>query len=167
VKRVRVTTKGFRDLERRVRKLCDGQHVKIGVLASSGGGEASDEGDGDLTVAEVAQLHEYGEGDLQERSFIRATLRAREAEIGALVARLTGPALEGKITPERVLDLVGGYCAGEIKRFIASNQVKPPTGEAARIAKNRRAGKADGAASVTLVDRGQLYNAVSHEVVPK
>jgi hypothetical protein len=161
--KARLDDAGFRKLETRLKRLCDGPHVRVGVLAIAGGGD--DAGDG-ITVAEIARLMEYGEpsASLPERSFIRKTVAAQEPQIAAMSGQLSGLVVEGKLPANRALDLLGAYVAGEIKRFVASGSVTPETGKAAQVAKNRRAGLPDNAKTATLVDTGQLLNSIAHEV---
>jgi len=118
----------------------------------------------DITVLELALIHELGTAEMPERSFIRRTFEIRASELGKVQGKLMAGVLSGKITYEKALDLLGAWGANEIKQFVKSDQVTPPTTAAATARKNARAGKAPDAKGTTLVDTGQLVNAITWQV---
>lgn len=151
---ITVDDRAWRDLMSRLGGADD--HVKVGILGSKGGGKS--EGGSDLTVAGVAIIHEFGsdDGKITERSFIRRTLLLREREIAAMQARLTAQVVEGNLSLDRALELLGAYVAGEVKKLIAEGDpIPPPLAESTVERKG---------STRPLVDKGQLVNTVSFEV---
>ena len=146
----------FRVWEALLRRLGVGQDpfVKVGILQSHGAGDPH--ADSDATLVEVAAIHEFGDGPIPERSFIRRVLHEKEREILTLQAKLTAQVVEGRLTMERALHLVGAFVAGEVKKRIAMGEPIPPPLAPATI-------EAKGS-SRPLVDKGQLVGAVAWEV---
>lgn len=149
----KLDTRVWAALVRRLRVSQD-PFVKVGVLQSHGAGKKH--ADGDATLVEVATAHEFGAGPIPERSFIRRTIREKERAIVGLQAKLTAQVVEGRLTMERALQLIGAFVAGEIKKRIAEGAPIPPPLKAATI-------EAKGS-SRPLVDTGQLAGAVAWEV---
>jgi hypothetical protein len=139
-----------------LRRLGVGQDpfVKVGVLQSHGAGARH--ADSEATVVEVAAIHEFGDGPIPERSFIRRVLHEKEREILELQAKLTAQVIEGRLTTERALHLVGAFVAAEIKKRVAGGERIPPPLQPATV-------KAKGS-SRPLVDKGQLVGSVAWEV---
>lgn len=130
-------------------------HVRVGVLASQGGG-ATHPGS-DITMIELAAIHEFGSpaAGIPERSFIRSTF----ADQNKLLTVLRGVAksiVEGKSTIKRGLGLVGVWAAAAVKATITEGKVEPPL-EASTIAAK--------GSSLPLVDTGRLLGSITHEVV--
>jgi hypothetical protein len=134
----------------------DGAYVKVGVLEDAGGGERAD---GDLTLPEIAALHEYGDPDsgLPERSFIRKTFIDQALKVQAFTGRLVRQVAADKLDAARALDLLGAMAAGEIKLTITRGRVGgPPLAEATIKRKG---------SSKPLIDTGTLVNYITWEVV--
>jgi hypothetical protein len=132
-------------------------HVRVGVLADQGGSERHS--DGDLTISEIAAIHEYGDpnSEMPERSYIRKTLHDKRADIARLIAKLEKLVLKDKLSVARALDLLGAEVAGHIKRTIVEERVGgPDITEATKAAKG---------SSKKLIDTGVLVGAITHEVV--
>ena len=128
--------------------------VKVGILQAHGAGDRH--ADSEATIVEIAALHEFGEGPIPERSFIRRVIVELEREILTLQAKLTAQVVQGRLTMERALHLVGAFVAGEVKKRIAEGTPIPPPLAPATV-------KAKGS-SRPLVDKGQLVGAVAWEV---
>lgn len=144
----------WRDLLKNVASM-EKDYVRVGVLGDQGGGNAPD--GGDLTLVEIAHLHEYGDPEhgVAERSFLRRTLLEKAPQIGAMQKKLTGLVVTGRLTRARALDMLGGFVAGEVKKLIASGQITPPNAPATIAAKG---------SSKPLIDDGILINHIVHEV---
>ena len=151
--KLKIDDRKWRAIQAAVQRM-GGSFVSVGVLADQGGSETI----GGLTLVEIARLHEFGNPatGLEERSFLRATLAAHEAEIRAFQAKLVGAILLGKLTEARALDLLGAMVAGLVKKFIYSGQVQPELAESTIKAKG---------SSTPLVDTSALVNHITHEVV--
>lgn len=138
--------------------------VYVGV---TGDKALKQEGDG-ATVAEVALFHEFGTDGtsfeagvkhngglhfgLPERSFIRATLEAEKRAHQALAAKLMSQVQALRMSLRQALDILGAKISGDIQRFIAQHNVKPPSSDATNEAKG---------STTTLVDKGLLKAAIT------
>lgn len=156
---VRITDKGLQQSMRKV--FGPKASVTVGVF-----GEKGDEpsGEGSLTVAEIAAIHEFGLGGMPERSFIRSYFDAELPKIqGALLALIraklshsvkTGTPVTAKDQKE-ILDKIGLYMVGRIQQRIAAGEIVP---ELAQSTIDRKG------SSTPLIDTGQLRSSISHEV---
>ena len=130
-----------------------GRRVRVGILADAPKTE-HDSGDGAATLLEIAAIHEFGAGPIPQRSFIRATMDARQADIARLQEVLVGQVLDGKITPDQALALLGAKVAAWMQKTISEGiapELKPET-----IARK--------GSSVPLVDTGQLKSSITYVV---
>lgn len=129
-------------------------HVRVGVF-----GTETHEGSADLTMVELAAIHEFGSpaANIPERSFIRATLNAKHDEIAKLLTGAAKAVVKGTVTVERALNIIGTAVVKDIKVRITSGPGIPPPLKDATI-------KHKGS-SRPLVDTGQLKNAITHVVV--
>ena len=132
-------------------------HLRVGVV----GQEAAEIhlGSG-LTNGELALIHELGNPrtGLPARSFVRRTLenpRVR-AELARMQAMLVGQAIEGRISRDEALTQIGEYLAGEIRKTILEDQVRPELAPATVAAKG---------SEVPLLETHQLVEAVGFEIV--
>lgn len=126
--------------------------VKVGVLASNG---AQQHGDSDATIAEIAACQEFGTETIPERSFLRAGLHTRVAELRATQAKLAKAFIEGKLDGKRALGLLGAWAQSAVKAQIVQHDIPPPLAAATIAAKG---------SSKPLVDTGQLLNAITWAV---
>lgn len=168
---VRVTDHGAAALLNRARELTAGLRVRVGVLDDGAKREkrpraaqskkarvrakaAAQTRAQRLSLLEVAVVHEFGAGPVPQRSFIRATIDERRADIEAEMANLARGVVSGKIDGRGALDLLGqkvaGWCQARIAAGIAP-ALKPAT--------IRRKGS-----STPLVDTGQLRSAITWRV---
>lgn len=143
--------------------LLDKVGVKIGFLEDKPHTGADGNPSG-LMLVELAMIHELGTPALPERSFLRRTFEVKASDFAALVVKLTKAILADKLDYDRALEILGQWSVREIQTFVRTNQVQPPTSDAATAAKNLRAGQPPDAPATTLVDTGQLINGVTYEV---
>lgn len=138
-------------------------HVKVGVLSDDRGRESVGQG---VTVIELAAIHEFGApgAGVPERSFIRAAMKRHEKDLERVTAALARKYITGELSLEKALNQLGAVSSAWIKKFIADDQVMPPTGAEQNTRKNRRAGKPDDAETTTLIDTGRLMNAITWKV---
>lgn len=139
-------------------KLPDGAHVKVGVLAGAGG--AARVADGDITMIELAAIHEFGSpaAGIPERSFIRSTFERPDvvARLNTMAARLARAIVEDKIVWDKALGMIGMWAVGEVKKTIKNRQTTGPEDQA-----NRPSTIAKKGSSLPLVDTGRLINAIT------
>ncbi len=82
-------------------------------------------GSADSEVIKIAHAHEYGDGKMPERSFIRASFDADQAVLNGIVSSALGKMLSGQATPDATADSIGAQSAQLVQNFIDSNRVKP------------------------------------------
>lgn len=127
--------------------------INVGILAKDGA-KQHEEGS-ELTIADIAAIHEYGLGDAQERSFLRAWFDAYQPQIKEAIKRQMQAVVSGKLDKYKALEQLGAWMSGQIQQFMAANMVKPPTSEET----NKRKGS-----SVTLIDQGILRSSISFSI---
>lgn len=130
-------------------------HVKVGVLSSKGG-DATHEGS-DMTLVEIAAVHEFGNDHVPERSFIRRTLDQRvRGDLVRLQEGLARLVVTKGLDPEKALATIGSWAAAEVKKTITEDDIPPPLAASTIRAKG---------SSKPLVDTGLLKNSISYEVI--
>lgn len=132
--------------------------VTVGVFGEKG----AEEHDGtSLTMAEIAELHEWGIG-VPERSFIRSYIDAKDAEImraflGQMKLAMRHAVQTGKPITDaqkmQILDRMGLKMVGDIQGRISNAEITQDL-EDETI---RRKGS-----SIALIDTGQLRSSISH-----
>lgn len=132
-------------------------HVRAGVV----GPPAHEQHRGsDLTVAELATIHELGNPrtGLVRRSFIAATCDDPAVQAGfvAMEARLISEVINGRVDRNVALAMLGGWMAQQIRDRISSGRVTPPLAPSTVARKH---------SSIPLLDQGQLLDAIGYEIV--
>ena len=92
------------------------EHTKI-VVGIIGGGEA----------AKIAHIHEYGDGKMPERSFIRASFDQDQGKLGEIVSGQVNKVLSGTTSVNAAANAVGAQAAQMVQNFIDENRVTPPS----------------------------------------
>lgn len=171
---------GFRDLMARVKSLAGGRTVRVGVLAGEvdKDGPRSTRGKGSrksrvrakaakasaenaaggrkkLSLLQVAIVHEFGGGNVPARSFIRATIDEKAAEIREQQVRAIRAVAAGKVTAEVALERLGQFVAGLIQARIVAG-IAPPLAESTL---RRKGGK-----TTPLILTGQLRSSITYAV---
>ena len=150
------TDRGAGELVKRLRALAQStRRVKVGIL-SDAPKKARKGSAGKLSLLEVAIVHEFGApaANIPQRSFIRATIDERAADIARLQRVVAQRVAMGKITEEQGLAQIGAKVAGWIKARIADG-IAPPLAES--TVRRKKSTK-------PLVDTGQLRSAITHAV---
>lgn len=128
----------------------DKRVVDVGILGDKAGAPA----EGGLTVAQVAEFHEFGLG-VPQRSFLRAWADAEVAKIDRVMGKLVRRTLTSGLTRAQALEQLGLWAVGQVQGFISGGRVEPALSE--------RTVKAKGS-SVPLIDTGQLRSSITYEV---
>ena len=136
---------GIKDLFKRLEK----GTVDVGILMGEGQHE-----DSDITVAEVGLYHEFGTVTTPERSFIRSTINGQSKDIRKVAKAQYKKVLDGSITTEQGLGVLGAFTAGLIQETFTSNDWAP---------NSERTIKEKGS-STPLIDTGQLRQSISYKV---
>lgn len=82
-------------------------------------------GGADSEVLKIAHAHEYGDGKLPERSFIRASFDADQEKLAAIVTGQVNKVLSGKTSADAAANAIGAQAAQIVQNFIDDNRVKP------------------------------------------
>lgn len=147
-----VVSGDFSDLEKLIQEIDENYYVDIGII---GAGEHED---GELTIAEIGAVHEFGTLDkrVPERSFIRMPLQTKgkaiEKKIGDKVEELIAA---GEV--RKIFELIGIAGEGAIQEafetggFGTWQELAPST-----IAKKKSSG--------ILIDTGLLRKAIISKV---
>lgn len=111
---------------------------------------------GDLTVAGIGFVHEFGTEDehIPERSFMRSTIHEKKKEIIELQKKLLQKISSGKMEVDQALGLIGEFMADAIHLKIIAIQ-SPPNAPATIAAKG---------SSNPLVADKHLANSITYEV---
>lgn len=137
--------------------------VFVGFLRSSGEykPQAGAKNQKPITMAQLGAIHEYGskDGKIPERSFMRTTIDANKKQIETLIKKLLNAVIDGKMTQEIALNVLGQFLADKMKNTITT-QAFPNVKRSDAYAK-RQAAKGK---TKTLIDTGQLVNAIDKEV---
>ncbi len=122
--------KGYKKRLKILRDAASKQHaVTVGVHEEEG---AEKQENSDLTIAELATIHEMGATSvgIPERSFIRNWFDENEAENAKVIQKLAEATAQGKIESLDVaLDQAGAKFAADVKKGIIGN-IPPPNAEA-------------------------------------
>lgn len=150
--RARITDrdKGYRKLKRQVQSVASQRAVTVGVHDGVGGAAA---GGGGASVADVASIHEYGLGNVPERSFVRGFADENKADNDRVIKKAAEQVVKGADVTT-VLDRAGLYLVGKMQGRIQGG-IAPPLA-AATVARK--------GSSTPLIDTGQLISSITHEV---
>lgn len=129
--------------------------VTVGVHQDKG--SAIDEG-GDLTVAEIAAIHEYGLG-VPERSWLRAFVDENREQLLDMLAKVAVQTASGN--GDQAMERFGLAVVGMVKKRITEGIDPPLTEETKREKMRVTGGKAK---DTPLIRFGQFISAIAHEV---
>jgi len=151
VGKVKITTRdrGARALGERLRGVKRTRAITVGVHEDDGSATTDD----GLTVAEVAEINEFGLG-VPERSFVRAFAEETEAEHVETMRKLGEAIVKGRTTAIAGLEAVASLYRGKIQAKVASG-IDPANAESTI----RQKGSA-----TPLIDTGQLRSSVDARV---
>lgn len=144
--------KGWHDLEQRLSALSSTAHVLVGVQGPKGDAQHNDS---DLTVAQVASIHEFGLG-VPERSFLRSTMDEHEAQLLQLASRLGQGVIDGRFSQQQALGLLGEKGVGLVVDKIRSH-IEPPNAPSTIKRKG---------SDTPLIDSAQLAQSITAQVQP-
>lgn len=131
--------------------------VTVGVHQDDG---AELEAGSDLTVAEIAAIHEFGLG-VPERSWLRNFCDEHRAELQQMLAVSAQQILQG-MPADVAMARFGLAVVGKIKERVIAG-IDPPLTEATKLEKQRVTG--GGAKDTPLIRFGQFVSAIAHEVL--
>jgi len=167
--------KGWRRLQDLAKSLAaDDVHVRVGVLDDGrAGSEVREDG---ITTGQLAVAMEFGTATTPARSWVGLTFDKARSEVQSDMQRLLGHIVDGKITVDKALNVLGAKYSAEVKNTVTQGeQIQPPNAPSTLARKqgkthNRRNSKGQfvkgyGAALRygvrTLIDTGRMVGAVT------
>jgi len=142
-------------LSKQLAKLAD-KKLRIGVF------DSEPRQDDEISNAELAVIHTYGTDTLPARPFLEPALKSHKAQyaiaLKALCAKAIKEAAKSGKDPnaESLLANLAGRAINDVKQYIKSNKVKPPSTPET----NARKGS-----DITLIETGQLVNSIEGRIV--
>lgn len=165
----RVTSDAGKHLLEAIKKLED-KSVKVGWIHSQYYIDSRE------SVAAIAAQNEFGnpKKHIPARPFMRPTIAAKQNEWRLTAENGAKKVLSGKLSIDKVLDLIGFQAEGDIKKTI-KQLYSPALSETtilARIGRNARLSsikgrlkeKSIGNITKPLIDTGIMFNTLTHEV---
>jgi hypothetical protein len=166
--------KGWNRLQELAKSLAaDDVHVRVGVLDD---GRAGSEDHGGITTGQLAVAMELGTATIPARSWVGLTFDRARTEVQADMRTLLGHIVDGKITVDKALNVLGAKYSAAVKNTVTQGeQIQPPNAPSTLARKqgkthnNRdskgRFKKGYGAALKygvrTLIDTGRMVGAVT------
>jgi len=138
---------GYKKLTRMLRKL--GRTLTVGIHEDAGNHDG-----GDLTVAGIGSVHEFGSGNVPARPFLRPTFDTNQNKYVRNLSRALGKDVDKKRQPDRTLNALGASIVADVQGAIRS-RIPPPLAESTVAQKG---------SSTPLIDSGQLINSITHKV---
>lgn len=143
---------GLAKLIKIVKQLQINPEVRIGIFEGHAGRDGADK----LTNVELGIIHEFGSpgGHPPERSFLRSTADHKRKAWMDLMTRALQKVLDGKISVDTALGLVGQRASADVRRAITSGEGIPPP--LSQVTIDRKG------SSRPLVDSSQLVNSITY-----
>ena len=150
--RVRIVDRGADGLVKAAREAMGDWSVRVGIMGSEAGA-AHEEAVG-MTVAEVAEKHEFGIG-VPRRSWLLDYVDATEEMARRRLRSVLEAVTQRKAPLAPGLEQFGQITVGEIQQRIA-DRIDPPLSEATIAAKG---------SDVPLINTGQLRSSITYVVL--
>jgi hypothetical protein len=127
--------------------------ITVGVHAADGkephaGGQFGE------TVADIANIHEFGAPGIPQRSFLRAWFDENQAKTKEATKRMAQSVLKGKRTRKQAVNILAQSFVGQIQRRIAVG-IPPPNSPLTIKLKG---------SSKPLIDTGQLRTSITYAI---
>lgn len=82
-------------------------------------------GSADSEVLKIAHAHEYGDGKMPERSFIRASFDANQSKLNEIITGQLNKVLLNQTSADAAANAIGAQAAQMVQNYIDENRVKP------------------------------------------
>ncbi len=152
--------KGWRRLQALAKSLAAGDvHVRVGVLDDGRAGSEVRDG---ITNGQLAVAMEFGTAHIPARSWVGLTFDKARGEVQSDMQRLLGHIVDGKITVDKALNVLGAKYSAAVKNTVTQGeQIQPPNAPStlARKLAKARTGATNGIR--TLIDTGRMIGAVT------
>lgn len=156
--KVRDIDKGFNALMKRLVSAADPTSLTVGIHEAEGSEQKKEEhGTSELTLVEIAAIHEFGlaEPDIPRRSFITDWADENAERHKGQLRTMAKAVIKGAVESEsQALERLGNLYVGEVQKRIAEG-IEPPLAESTIKRKG---------SSKPLIDTGQLRSAVTYLV---
>lgn len=106
------------------------------------------------TVLDIANINEFGGGNVPSRSFIRAWFDSNREKMNKMILAIMKAVVKGKYTPDQALEILGLRWVGEIQARIGKGI--PPANAASTIRKK--------GSSKPLIEQGILRSAITFRI---
>lgn len=148
--------RGWRQLRNELEQLTRGPaYARAGIIGPRGE-KQHDKGE-PVTIADIALWQEFGTRTIPARSFLRDPFDANRDSYLSLFKQLVHRVYGGQLTLRKVLGLVGLRVSGDQRKRITEGAgIPPPLADATVDEKG---------SSRPLIDTGQLWRALIHDVV--
>lgn len=134
-------------------------HVKVGVLDD---GQAGSEVRDGITNGELAVAMEFGTRTAPARSWIGRTFDKKRGEVQADMQRLLAHVIDGKITVDKALNVLGAKYSAEVKNTVTQGEQIPPPNAPSTLARKLAKTRTGAANAVrTLIDTGRMVGSVT------
>mgnify|MGYP000314114893 CR=1 FL=1 len=147
-------TEDKNDLPRVIADLTVLRHADVSI-GWPGEGPKNNRREGDATNAEIAAAHEFGTDSIDRRPFLAPAIDKNRDDLIAVQGEALGRVIDGTLSPEDAMALVGEAGVAAVKAEIVGGQ-HPPALKPATI-------RAKGS-SKPLVDTGQMLNSCTYQV---
>lgn len=153
---VRIKDNGYAAFLRTVAKTPE--TVKVGIFGQEAQTTHQNDRGGAITVGELAGIHEMGEGNIPERSWLRSWVDGHEKVIGMFISgRLRAAYRQGQIDTKEAMRQVGLWAVGRISQHINSN-IPPPLAPMTIKRKGH---------DLALVETHQMIDSIKSEVAAR
>lgn len=143
--------RGLNAMLERLDRAAFGAKLVVGLIGEEA--EATHKG-GELTIAEIGEIHEFGLG-VPRRSFIADWADENEEKHRAQIRKIAEQVMRGKIeTWEQGLERLGSLYVAEVQKRIAVG-IEPPLAPSTIARKG---------SSKPLIDTGALRSAITYKV---
>ena len=134
-------------------------HVRVGVIDDGKEGSADR---GGFTNGMLAVAMEFGTATIPARSWIGRTFDKKRSEVQADMQRLLEHILDGKISVDKALNVLGAKYSAEVKNAVTQGEQIPPPNAPSTLAR-KLAKTREGAANTvrTLIDTGRMVGSVT------
>lgn len=167
---------GFEAMLQAASDLAGGSYAKVGVLADDDKGGLHVPG-AKLTIAETAAVNEFGtkDGRIPARPAHRQAFEHHQEELAELGGQLLNKVvIDGTMTVEQALGVLGAKHASNVKGFITQGPEIPPHNAASTVRRKIESGQWNvkgkaqreaGWGVRTLVDTGRTVGAITWAVI--
>lgn len=134
-------------------------HVKVGVLDDGRAGSEVRDG---ITNGMLAVAMEFGTSRIPARSWIGRTFDQKRNEVQADMQRLLGHIVDGKLSVDKALNVLGAKYSAEVKNTVTQGEQIPPPNAPSTLARKLAKTRTGAANAVrTLIDTGRMVGSVT------